>query len=117
MQSLVKKKKTNTAKATKTSKSTAEKSKPSAYQFACDKCPRKFFKEYRYDAHMRRHNGQKAYQCEHCDKEFQKYSTLREHTAISHFDKTKGDRPAYICDVDGCGKEYARKVNRNLLLL
>lgn len=60
---------------------------------------------------MRRHNGLKAYQCEHCDKEFQKYYTLKEHMAISHFDQTKGDRPAYICDVDGCGKEYARKVS------
>lgn len=92
-------------------KPAVQKSKSSSNLFACDKCPRKFFKEYRYDAHMRRHNGLKAYQCEHCDKEFQKYYTLKEHMAISHFDQTKGDRPAYICDVDGCGKEYARKVS------
>lgn len=65
---------------------------------------------------MRRHNGLKAYKCEHCDKEFQKYYSLKEHTAISHFDKTKSDKPAYICDVNGCGKEYARKVINDLFL-
>lgn len=63
---------------------------------------------------MRRHNGLKAYQCEHCDKEFQKYYTLMEHTAVTHSDKAKIDRRVYICDHDGCGKEYARKVSNDL---
>lgn len=58
---------------------------------------------------MRRHMGLKAYQCEHCDKEFQKAATLRSHMEAKHYDESKG-KPEYMCDVDGCGKIYTIKV-------
>lgn len=86
-----------------------DKSKANEPIYACTKCPRKFFKEYRYEAHMRRHSGLKAYKCEQCDREFQKMGTLKAHVAAKHYDETKG-KPEYICDVDGCGKIYSIKV-------
>lgn len=78
--------------------------------YACDKCPLKFFREYRYNAHVRRiHMGLKAYKCEHCDAEFQKLGTLKSHTAAKHYDESEG-KPEFICDYEGCGKSYTRKV-------
>lgn len=76
---------------------------------ACDKCPRKFFVQHRYDAHMRRHNGLKGFKCEHCDKAFQKSCTLKAHVEVHHWDESKG-KPEYICGIDDCGKKYSRKV-------
>lgn len=58
---------------------------------------------------MRRHIGLKAFQCDHCDKAFQKLSTLKSHTEVNHFDESKG-KPEYVCDVEDCGKIYNRKV-------
>lgn len=88
----------------------ADKPKSNEPTYACNECDKKFFKEYRYDAHMRRHMGLKAYQCQHCDKECQKMSTLKAHIAAKHYDETKG-QPVYRCDVDGCGKTYSIKVS------
>lgn len=76
---------------------------------ACDKCPQTFFKLDRYNAHMRRHMGLKAYKCDECDKEFQNSYSLQTHKETFHFDESKG-QPKYTCEVDGCGKTYTRKV-------
>lgn len=84
--------------------------------FKCDQCSQRFFKQSRYDAHMRRHMGLKAWECKHfmengelCDKSFQKLSSLKAHIEANHYDESKG-KPEYICDYDGCGKVYDRKV-------
>lgn len=58
---------------------------------------------------MRRHMGLKAWACEHCDKAFQKTNTLKAHIEAHHYDESKG-KPEYICDYEGCGKIYNRKV-------
>lgn len=50
-----------------------------------------------------------GFQCQHCDKAFQKYSTLKSHIDVSHYDESKG-KPEFICDVDGCGKSYSIRV-------
>lgn len=76
---------------------------------ACDKCPQTFFKLDRYNAHMRRHMGLKAYKCDKCNKEFQNSYSLKTHMETFHFDESKG-QPKYTCEVDGCDKTYTRKV-------
>lgn len=39
----------------------SEKASSSDSIFACDVCPKKFFKKHRYDAHMRKHSGLKGF--------------------------------------------------------
>lgn len=85
------------------------KSKVNQTIHACDKCPKKFHNQNRYDAHMRRHMGLKAFQCLHCDKECQKLSTLKAHIAAKHYDESQG-QPEYKCDFDDCEKTYSIKV-------
>lgn len=51
-----------------------------------------------------------GFQCQHCDKAFQKYSTLKSHIGVAHYDESKG-KPEFICDVDGCGKTYSIRVS------
>lgn len=76
-------------------------------------CDKKFTKQHRYDAHMRKHQGLKQWVCEEkdCDKAFNKYSSLRTHIAVQHYDESSGMiRPEFVCDVDGCDKTYTQKV-------
>lgn len=61
---------------------------------------------------MRKHSGLKQWQCEHCEKAFEKYTSLKSHIAVKHYDEAEG-KPEFICDVDGCGKTYSLKVNAN----
>lgn len=58
---------------------------------------------------MRHHLGLKGFLCKHCNKEFKKADTFNVHMEAKHYDASKG-KPEYICDFDGCGKKYARKV-------
>lgn len=81
--------------------------------YACEKCPRRFFKEYRYEAHLRHHLGYKGFLCKHCNMEFKKADTFNVHMEAKHYDATQG-KPEYICDFDRCGKKYARKVRNNV---
>lgn len=85
---------------------------PFLYDYACDLCPKKFIKKTRYEAHKRKHQGLKQWQCQHCDKGFGKSYTLKVHMAAKHYDEAEG-KPEFICDYDGCGKIYNMKVSRD----
>lgn len=74
----------------------------------CDICSKKFFKKHRYDAHMRKHLGLKQWKCDHCDRAFEKYTSLTLHITANH---TEGEKPVFACDVDGCDKSYSMKVS------
>lgn len=95
-------------------KSAADDEKPSENEplINCDVCSKKFFKKHRYDAHMRKHLGLKQWKCDHCEKAFEKYTSMKSHIAVKHYDEAEG-KPEFICDVDGCGKTYSLKVNSN----
>lgn len=82
--------------------------------YSCDVCPAKFFKKHRYEAHMRKHQGLKQWKCDHCDKEFEKYSSLKSHITAKH-DESEA-KPAFVCDVEGCGKSYSLKVSIKTIL-
>lgn len=64
---------------------------------------------------MRKHRGLKQWPCEHCDKEFQKQSSLKNHIAANHYESN--DKPEFICDVNDCGKSYSLKVKKNQLTI
>lgn len=93
-------------------KSNVRKISPSASNeiYKCKECPRKFFKEARYEAHKRKHMGLKQWQCELCEKAFEKSFTLKLHMKSKHFDKSEG-KPEFICGINDCGKTYAVKVS------
>lgn len=89
--------------------SNTEKAKSTEAFISCELCPKKFFKKHRYEAHKRKHLGLKQWKCEHCENAFEKYTTLKTHMEVKHFDESKG-KPEYICDINGCGKSYSQKV-------
>lgn len=93
-------------------KSTVKKANTNASNeiYKCDECPRKFFKKPRYEAHKRKHMGLKQWQCDLCEKAFEKSFTLQWHIKSKHFDQTEG-KPEFICGINDCGKTYAVKVS------
>lgn len=75
----------------------------------CTMCDKVFFKQHRYDGHVRMHLGLKQFKCDECGKEFCKWSSLRHHKSMQH--TTEGAKRAeFICGVDDCGKAYPLKV-------
>lgn len=56
---------------------------------------------------MRTHSGLKKWKCDHCERAFDKYTSLKLHLAAKHHD---GEKPVYECEVDGCHKSYTMKV-------
>ena len=63
--------------------------------------------KYKLKRHIKRHTGEKPYECRTCNRLFSDSSNFRRHT-ISH----TGEKP-FPCPVLGCGKAYSR--NRTLL--
>lgn len=80
-------------------------SKSSSEVYNCDKCDKRFFKEFRYRAHMRVHEGLKGYECPKCQKTFAKASTLSGHIRDIH----EEPGATYTCNYPGCEKVYARQ--------
>ncbi|XP_031625593.1 zinc finger protein 845-like [Contarinia nasturtii] len=93
-----------TKKSVKAKKSDSNSNEPI---YVCGVCSTKFFKKHRYDAHMRKHQGLKQWKCDHCEKEFEKYSSLKSHITSKHVDSEV--KPTFVCDFDGCGKSYSLK--------
>lgn len=57
---------------------------------------------------MRKHLGLKQWKCDHCDRAFEKYTSLTLHVAAKHYGD--GEKPIFTCDIDGCDKSYTMKV-------
>ncbi|KAL5281400.1 hypothetical protein ACFFRR_005040 [Megaselia abdita] len=72
--------------------------------FSCDKCDKRFFKEFRYRAHMRVHEGLKGYECPKCQKTFAKASTQAAHIRDVHEEPGANHQ----CSYPGCDKVYSR---------
>lgn len=92
-----------------------EKATPSALNYSCDLCPMKFFKKERYDAHQRKHQGLKQWQCQHCEKAYEKWFNLKVHIRVKHPEKTD-EKPEFICGINNCGKKYIVKVSRDSVI-
>lgn len=81
------------------------KSKSSGEVYCCDKCEKRFFKEFRYRAHMRVHEGLKGYECPKCQKSFAKASTQAAHIRDVH----EEPGATHECSYPGCDKVYSRQ--------
>lgn len=75
----------------------------------CMVCDKVFFKQHRYDGHVRMHMGLKQFKCDECGKEFCKWNSLKRHKSVRHV--VEGETKAeFICGVNDCGKVYPLKV-------
>lgn len=81
------------------------KSKTSGEVYNCDQCDKRFFKEFRYRAHMRVHEGLKGYECPKCQKTFAKASTQAAHIRDVH----EEPGATHQCTYPGCDKVYSRQ--------
>lgn len=87
----------------------------------CIMCDKVFFKQHRYDGHIRMHKGLKQFKCDECGKEFCKWNSLKRHKSVRHV--AEGEtRAEFICGVNDCGKVYPLKVclslctNKNIFI-
>ncbi|XP_018336425.1 gastrula zinc finger protein XlCGF57.1-like [Agrilus planipennis] len=71
---------------------------PMLWNYVCQYCGKRFPMKSNYDAHTRRHTGEKPFACHLCDKRFGDKSVLQQ-----HFHSHSNIR-AFKCDY--CGKEY-----------
>ncbi|XP_021707646.1 gastrula zinc finger protein XlCGF57.1 [Aedes aegypti] len=86
------------------SASKEKKSKDSKYsKIHCDQCPKFFYNEERYQAHMRVHQGLKPATCEQCNREFAKFTYLKVHMEMMHSE----DKQKILCDFPDCGRSFA----------
>lgn len=76
--------------------------KPSKYK--CDECPKTFYIEFRYKAHMREHMGLVPFECPHCDSGFSTYDSYKAHIKELH----ENVGIVYKCTEPGCTKTYTR---------
>lgn len=76
--------------------------KPS--KFKCDECPKSFYIEFRYKAHMREHMGLVPFECPHCDSGFSTYDSYKAHIKELH----ENVGVVYKCTEPGCSKTYTR---------
>lgn len=77
--------------------------------FKCTICAKTFVKQHRYEAHIRVHQGLKAFPCHECDKAFCKLISLKRHKQQQHSSDGMS-KVEFICGVNDCGKSYALKV-------
>lgn len=75
----------------------------------CTMCDKVFFKQHRYDGHMRMHKGLKQFECDECGKEFCKWNSLKRHKSVRHVGEGE-TKAEFICGVNDCGKIYPLKV-------
>ncbi|XP_055528148.1 gastrula zinc finger protein XlCGF46.1-like [Wyeomyia smithii] len=74
--------------------------------FPCDRCPKKFFLQYRLDAHKRAHDGLKPFECEICKKAFARSNGLKMHRIQKH----SNNRICLPCDFPGCTYKYSTRL-------
>ena len=73
----------------------------SGKEWACDYCPKSFYKKEAFDTHIRRHKGEKPFKCDLCQKSFAEAWALTKHKRThtggrqqDHpFDVLEGDKP------------------------
>lgn len=75
---------------------------------ACDLCQVTFFDESLLNRHKRIHSYETPLACEYCNAKFFCESTLKRHK-MQH-----GEFKRFVCEVEGCGKSFSRKFNRDL---
>lgn len=83
----------------------AVRNKSSGEVYNCEKCDKRFFKEFRFRAHMRVHEGLKGYECPMCQKTFAKASTQAAHIRDVH----EEPGATHQCPYPGCDKVYSRQ--------
>ncbi|KAL5281399.1 hypothetical protein ACFFRR_005039 [Megaselia abdita] len=76
--------------------------KPS--KFKCEICPKTFYMEFRFKAHVREHMGLVPFECPHCDSGFSTYDSYKAH--IKELHENLG--VVYKCTEPGCTKTYTR---------
>ncbi|XP_001355559.3 transcription factor grauzone [Drosophila pseudoobscura] len=76
--------------------------------FACDKCSKRFSKQFLLTIHARVHQQERTEKCKHCDRSFRTAVDLRLHMRRTH-DPTF---VPFICD--SCGSKF--KTKQNLLV-
>ncbi|XP_058465299.1 zinc finger protein 652-B-like [Malaya genurostris] len=77
--------------------------------FPCDRCPRKFFVLFRFNAHKRTHDGLKPFECEVCGRAFSTSNNLKLHRIQKH----SNNRISLPCDHPGCGQRFATRLGLN----
>ncbi|XP_020808194.1 transcription factor grauzone [Drosophila serrata] len=76
--------------------------------FACDKCSKRFSKQFLLTIHSRVHQQERKEQCKHCDRSFRTAVDLRLHMRRTH-------DPAFVPFIcDSCGAKF--KTKQNLLV-
>ncbi|XP_017089664.2 transcription factor grauzone [Drosophila bipectinata] len=76
--------------------------------FACDKCSKRFSKQFLLTIHARVHQQERKEQCKHCDRSFRTAVDLRLHMRRTH----DPSFVPFICD--SCGSKF--KTKQNLLV-
>uniref|UniRef100_T1GV26 Protein krueppel n=1 Tax=Megaselia scalaris TaxID=36166 RepID=T1GV26_MEGSC len=101
-------------------KKKAKKQPKKPTKFKCDVCPKSFYIEFRYKAHMREHMGLVPFECPHCDAGFSTFDSYKAHikelhenvgvvykcTEPKHADKY-GNKKPFMCEE--CGKTFVHK--------
>ncbi|XP_055533780.1 zinc finger and BTB domain-containing protein 17-like [Wyeomyia smithii] len=98
-------KSTKRKKKIKTKKSTKNPARNKEPLIECKLCDKKFRSETRFQGHMRTHQGLKPALCTYCNKDFQKYISLKFHIRQKHSD----EQIKFPCDFPGCELVYSSK--------
>jgi len=72
---------------------------------ACQICQKVFKSEYALRTHLKIHTGDKPYQCNHCDKTFNRKDGLKRHLLAVH---DEGTTQRFRCPSKGCLREFKR---------
>ncbi|XP_041369061.1 zinc finger protein 37 homolog [Gigantopelta aegis] len=69
--------------------------------YSCEECGQFFNFHHSYKLHMRKHRGERPYQCDLCDKSYLTGTHLKAHKQAIHH---SGDKHKFTCNV--CNKEF-----------